>query len=160
MRGRWGRSAGIGKMALSRSRGNPRWDVTDAVEPDSRGKASGVPEKLARAAAWGLNAYGPLNLWMIRQESAGVQVGLIPSRSAFRLPTLAGARLWSVCGEGAALRVVAADESKIWQAAGDGAEWRQLADAKNAQWLRTFTMRGCWAEWLEPGYGVRRLRLQ
>lgn len=127
------------------------------------GKASGSPERLtqvAGAAAWGMNTDGPLNLWVIRQGSTGVQVGLVSLRSVYRLPTLAGARLWGVCGEGADLRVVAADESKIWLAAGDGAEWRQLAEAKNPQWLRTFSMRSCWAEWLEPEYGVRRVRLQ
>jgi hypothetical protein len=118
-------------------------------------------ETLARdpVAAWGMRPDGPLSIWMVRRTDSGIQLGLLPARQAYSFAPQPDLRAFGVCETESDVRVVAADASHVWVAGKSGAPWQQVAETSGARFLSAFPMRGCWAEWLDPGYGIRRMRL-
>jgi hypothetical protein len=118
-----------------------------------------------RPIAWGLPATGPPVLWAVVADGAAFVLARIPvagDRSLTRLPELSGATAWDFdqAAQGASA-VVAVAEGKIYRSPMTNPAWLAVRDAPRAQALHIVSLNGraLWAEWIEAGFGIRRVKL-
>ncbi len=132
--------------------GHPRDPNPQAVTP-------------ARPAAWGMPASGAPVVWVVVADGPAFVLARISAagdRTLARLPELSGASAWDFHeGQPDTATVASIAGGKIYSTRLENPSWRLLRDASQARGLHMLSLDGrtMWAEWIEPGYGMRRAKL-
>jgi len=117
----------------------------------------------SRPAAWSVLPSGPLAISVLgvfggsfRYARLGAESVADPNPIA-ELPGVTG---WGFIPSANGVRIVAATAAGISQIAPGGA-WQTVVKTENPQRVNVFTAPdgSPWVEWVQPGYGIRRLRL-
>jgi hypothetical protein len=117
----------------------------------------------SRPAAWSVLPSGPLAISVLgvfagsyRYARLGAQSMADPNPIA-ELPGVTG---WGFVPSANGVKIVAATADGISQIAPGGA-WQTVVKTENPQRVNVFTAPNGspWVEWLQPGYGIRRVRL-
>ncbi len=120
-----------------------------------------------RPLAWGLSALGAPTVWAVVANGSDfglARIGPTGERSLLRIPPLSGATAWDFhdAREGAAPIVAAVVGETLHSTRLDSPVWRTserpMRQAR-AMHIVSLNDRTMWAEWIEPGFGVRRVKL-
>ena len=153
----WEESGGSGRV-VRRSVGaqrHPRHSPPLAVTP-------------GRPLAGRLPAAGAPTVWVMVSDGSALvlaRIALAGERSLTRLPALSGGAAWDFLdGSPGASGVVAAFAGdKLYSTRLDASAWRasELTVRAHARAVQVVSLngRGMWAEWIEPGFGIRRAQL-
>lgn len=153
----WGESGGSGRVVRRSfgADGHPRESAPIAVTP-------------GRPLAWGLPASGVPTVWAIVRDGSALvlaRIGLAGERLLTRLPALSGGTAWDFldANPGASGVLAAFAGDKLYSTRLDASTWRasELPVRPQARALQVVSLngRGMWAEWIEPGFGIRRAKL-
>ncbi|HEY4354691.1 MAG TPA: hypothetical protein VGN16_03010 [Acidobacteriaceae bacterium] len=124
------------------------------------------PEQISsrKPMAWGMPAYGPPSVWLAGSDAEAIVVGESPKsgkRTLQRVPQLKAGTHWDFLrtARGWGLAAIAGD--KLYSVSNRNPEWRALMEAPRAESLHVVSLNGgaMWAEWVEPGFGIRRAKL-
>ncbi len=136
--------------------GHPRESAPQTVTP-------------GRPLSWGLPVAGAPTVWAMAADGSEVvlaRIGLGGDRSMTRLPALDGAAGWDFhdAAQGASPIVAAIAGEKLYSKRLDAPAWRVVPGRVFRQALGMHVVslddRDMWAEWIEPGFGARRAKLQ
>ncbi len=141
--------------------------LRQSFSPDGRpADASPGPLTTARPVAWGLPVTGPPVVWVLNPDKDGFSLTLMPrsgERSVTHLPALEKATSWDfyVSAQGTSTGAVVSN-GKIFFTPLSSPAWKEVSDAPGALGLHIFSLNGrsFWAEWIEPGFGFRRISLR
>ena len=118
------------------------------------------------AIAWDLPPLGEPVVRIVAQDAVGrLRLGMSTTSgapTATRIPRLGEVTAWALCGYGdRKTKIVAVAGGKLWSTEPAGAGWTEIGPVQEVRYLHAFSPRGrtCWAEWFEPGYGIRRVRI-
>lgn len=136
--------------------------------------ADGKPREAAtrlivpgRPVAWGLPPAGAPNVWALAGEGTQYvlfRVGPAGDRTTTRLPAITGVLAWDVheseqSGSGT---IAAMTAGKIRSSRLDNPAWvDNEAAVRQSRDMHVVSLNGrtMWAEWIEPGFGIRRVKL-
>jgi len=128
--------------------------------------AASAPLTPDRPVAWGLPVTGPPVVWVIRSNRDGLSLTLLPrsgEQSVAHLPALEKATSWNFyqTAQGASA-AAAVSNGKIYFTPLTSPVWKEVSNAPRALGLHVFSLNGrsLWAEWIEPGFGFRRVNLR
>jgi hypothetical protein len=120
----------------------------------------------ARPVAWGLPVTGPPVVWVLNPDKDGFSLTLMPrsgERSVTHLPALGKATSWDfyVSAQGTSTGAVVSN-GKIFFTPLSSPAWKEVSDAPGALGLHIVSLNGrsFWAEWIEPGFGFRRISIR
>jgi hypothetical protein len=122
-----------------------------------------------RPLAWGLPASGGPTIWaLVGDGTTGLvlaRIGLAGERSLARLQALSGGVGWDFldASPGATGVVAAFAGDKLYSTRLDASGWSasEVPARSGAKAVHVVSLngRGMWAEWIEPGFGIRRAKL-
>jgi hypothetical protein len=118
-----------------------------------------------RPTAWGLPAHGAPAIWMVVTDGSGLVLARIAAngnRSVARLPGLPGATAWDFLEPASGMAgVMATTEGLIRTTGLKNPRWQTVHEGPSGQQAHVVSLNGnaLWAEWIEPGFGVRRAKL-
>ena len=134
--------------------------------------AAPQPVTPGRPMAWGLAPTGAPVIWALAGDGSDfvlVRVALAGERTMKRLPALpAGSVIgpdWDFldASPGASGVIATLANGKLYSARLDAPLWKAsdepIRNQVRAMHVVTLNGRGMWAEWIEPGYGIRRAKL-
>jgi hypothetical protein len=137
---------------------------------DADGKPrEGEPKVIVpgRPVAWGLPATGVPNVWALAgDETQYVVFRISPAgdRAMTRLPAITGVLAWDFqeLSPGGSGMIAAITPGKIHSSRLDNPAWIENEAAVREgrdMHIVSLTGRTMWAEWIEPGFGIRRVKL-
>ncbi|HEY3740875.1 MAG TPA: hypothetical protein VGL53_13575, partial [Bryobacteraceae bacterium] len=137
--------------------------------------AAPQPITPGRSMAWGLPATGAPTIWAVVGDGTNfalARLGIAGERSLTRLPAFppsAGGNIgpdWDFhdAKPGASGCVASIAGQKLYSTRIDVPSWKESKEPVIREKVRgmhvvTLNGRGMWAEWIEPGYGIRRAKL-
>jgi hypothetical protein len=144
-----------------------------AFGPDGQPRdAAPQPVTPGRPIAWGLPPTGAPTIWGLAGDQSAFVLARVPltgERALTRLPVLpTGAVIgpeWDFldASGGAAGAIATLAGGKLYSTRIDSPSWKPSVDPirNGSHRIRVVTLngRGMWAEWIEPGYGIRRAKL-
>lgn len=140
-----------------------------AFSADGQAKADRQLVTPGRAVAWGLPAQGPPTVWMIGSpDGATFELARVPvegERSLARLPAIKEVPTsWDFFDSGAGnSAVVAISGGRVVSSRLENPDFKTVsAEGSKALSPHVISLNGktLWVEWAEPGFGIRRARLE
>jgi hypothetical protein len=133
-------------------------------QPDGRSTdATARVRTSSRPVAWAVAPSGPLAISVLGAFQGSYRYARLGAESVAEpnpIAELAGVTGWGFAPTATGVAIVAATASGISHIKPGGA-WQTVLETKTPQRLHVFAMPGgsWWAEWVVPGYGIRRIKL-